>query len=123
MARWSEAARWGERACRVTPLLMEAHMLTIDTYDTCRYGESLRSASHHVAFCESLVERGAIEPGDPDMRHLYLRYADTLMRSGRFDEAIRLRAKQLEAVQGSWPNQTKVLDKWRSDPAMFAQLY
>lgn len=122
-ARWSEARRYGERACRATPLLLDAHMLTMDAYDTCRYGESMHTALHHMGFLDHLVEREVLEPGDPDLRHCRLRYADTLMRAGRLDDAIHVRTQSLQGVEGSWPNQMKVLDKWRSDPAMFATLY
>jgi len=122
-ARWTEARRYAERACRVTPLLLDAHQLAMDAYDTCRYGESMSTASHHMGFLDHLVERGVLNPQDPDLRHCRLRYADTLMRAGRLDEAIALRAQALAGVEGSWPNQMKVLQEWRTDAAMFATLY
>ena len=121
--RWPDAARYAERACRSMPLMLSAHQLAMVAYDTCRYGELLRTAEHHIGFLEHLVEREAIETDDPDMRHCRLRYADTLMRAGRLDEAIELRARALQGLEGSWPNQTKLLNEWRTDPALFATLY
>ncbi|MBI5531731.1 MAG: tetratricopeptide repeat protein [Deltaproteobacteria bacterium] len=122
-ARWPEASRWAERACGNTPTFIYAHQLAFDVYDLCRYGALLETAQHHMGFLQHLVQREVLEPGDPDLRHCHLRYADTLMRTGRLDEAIELRTQGLRGVEGSWPNQMKVLDKWRTDPSMFATLY
>jgi tetratricopeptide (TPR) repeat protein len=123
VARWSEAGRYAERASRAAPLMMEAHMLAMDAYDTCRYGELLNTGMQHIGFLDHLIEQEVLDPGDPDVRHVRLRFADTLMRCGRFDEAIEARAAALSGLEGSWPNQTKVLDRWRSDADLFAQLY
>lgn len=121
--RWSEALRWAERACRATPRMIPAHMLAMEVYDLCRPGEALRCCSHHQGFLDHLVERGAIDPNDVELRHTRLRLSDALMRAGRLDEAIAMRARFLEGLEGLWPNQSKVLQTWRSDPATFAQLY
>ena len=121
--RWTEAARFAERACKSMPLLLGAHQLAMDAYDTCRYGALLGTAEHHIGFLEHLVEREVIDTEDPDMRHCRLRYADTLMRVGRLDEAIEHRTRSLRGVEGTWPNQTKLLHEWQTDPKLFATLY
>ena len=88
-ARWPEASRYAERACRVTPLLLDAHQLAMDAYNICRYGTSLQTAEHHMGFVRHVVEREILAPDDPEVRHCRLRYADTLMRTGRLDGSHR----------------------------------
>ncbi len=121
--RWPEALRYAERACRATPLFIPAHILAMEIYDLCRPGAALEVATHHVGFLDHLVEREAIDANDVELRHARLRLSDALMRAGRLEEAIGLRASALGGLESLWPNQAKVLETWRNDPATFAQLY
>ncbi len=121
--RWDEGHRIVERACMSAPLALDCHIKAMEMYDMCRPGAALDNCEHHVGFLNHAEEKGAVQPGDPEGTHIRLRMSDSLMRAGRLQDAIALRRQCLQGLEGSWPNQTKVLRDWENDPSMLATLY
>ena len=46
-----------------------------------------------------------------------------MMRVGRLDEAIALRANRLEGREATWPRHTRILGTWKKDPRFVAWCY
>jgi tetratricopeptide (TPR) repeat protein len=62
-------------------------------------------------------------PWYPDQIHIDLRAANALLGVGRLAEATALRASRLDGRASEWPNHTKQLARWRSDPKLAAWSY
>ncbi|HEX4452238.1 MAG TPA: tetratricopeptide repeat protein [Kofleriaceae bacterium] len=62
-------------------------------------------------------------PWYPDQIHVDLRAANALLGVGRLAEATALRASRLDGRASEWPNHTKQLARWRSDPKLAAWSY
>ena len=79
--------------------------------------QAQRSAAQHG--CSPDPRR----PSYPDQIQVDLQLSDALIRVGRLDEAIALRANRLAGRETSWPRHTRILTKWRKDARFVARAY
>lgn len=85
-----------------------------------RPGYHLDLANAFIAEHEGGPLADFFDLGHPDVRFCYLSRANAHLFAGRHAEAIELRTAALAGTGGSWPNQTKVLERWRSSPDTLA---
>ena len=120
--RYDEAYREAERAVRLFPHDTDSHLLALNM-DTNRLGQDWWDAMHRIDFVERCLEAEELEYG-PDITHMRLAWASAHFYIGRLDEAIAMRDKVLEQVgKAAWPNQTKLLQEWQSEPERLTRSY
>jgi tetratricopeptide (TPR) repeat protein len=125
--RHEECYRVADRCTRLSATFIKAHYRAIDGLsEACRFGSAVReSLSRNNFVDQKLIPQNAVDGGDPDVCFLRLRIANNFKEIGRLDEAIQVRDGAIKAVARpeDWPQQTELLQKWQSDPALVAQSY
>ena len=117
-----EGVRLLERAQGTHEADSRAHIALVELARTTgREGRSLERALRAARLHGCPMDPGL--PWYPDQIQVDLLVADALMRVGRIDEAIALRANRLEGREATWPRHTRVLAAWRTDPRYVAWGY
>ncbi len=117
-----EGVRLVERTLATAPEDPRTHLALLERLDGAdRDGVYLERAerSRVVHGCPS---RDYL-PWYADQIQIDLHAADAMLRVGRLDDAIALRARRLEGRQGKWPGQTRTLQRWREDARFVAWCY
>ncbi len=117
-----EGVRLLERALKMHDDESRAHIALVEMQmETDREGALLEQA-----YASGRVHGCPMEPSlpwYPDQIQIDLLVANALLRVGRLDEAIALRANRLEGREATWPRHTKILANWRKDPRFVAWCY
>jgi tetratricopeptide (TPR) repeat protein len=122
--RWEEAHRYAERALRIYPLYLPAHLTALDAKtQVARVGEALNEADARIAYLERSLAEGQLEPTSSELCIARLRRTDVYMDAGRLDEAVVLREEalsQAKATRERWPRMFALLDQWRTSSGKLA---
>lgn len=122
-ARDAEALRFAERNLAEAPEYPSSWLPVLDQLEEVeRIGAWVRF-SGIAANRVGLVVDGQIQPWSADSLRVDLEASNALMNAGRLDEAIALRANRLEGLEGSWPNESQLLARWRKEPRFVAWCY
>ncbi|HVK85459.1 MAG TPA: tetratricopeptide repeat protein [Kofleriaceae bacterium] len=117
-----EGARLLERALAIHDEDSRAHITLVD-----RLGRTGREGAALVqALRASRVHGCPMDPQYPwypDQIQVDLLVADAMLRVGRLDEAIALRANRLAGRETGWPRHARILAAWRKDARFVAWSY
>ncbi|MBL9012873.1 MAG: tetratricopeptide repeat protein [Myxococcales bacterium] len=117
-----EGVRLLERAVATHPEDSSAHIALVEmVMETDREGALLAQA--HASGRIHGCPMEPAYPWYPDQIQIDLLVATSLLRVGRLDEAIALRANRLEGREATWPRHTRILQNWRKDPRFVAWCY
>jgi tetratricopeptide (TPR) repeat protein len=120
--RADEALRLMERARRLHDGDPRAHVALLGCHRaTGRVGGWLAQA-HRSARAHGCPADPAL-PWYPDQIQIDLLLADALLAAGRLDDAIALRANRLDGRAAAWPRHARILERWRTDPAVLARSF
>lgn len=124
--RRPEAFRLYDRATRLYPRLLTHQNAAMQVArELSRPGMAYVQAIRRMSKIDDLLEAGVFGGAEPDMCFVRLALSDVMFDLGRLAEATHIRDRALSLVfnPDQWPRMRGVLDKWRTDPVIFAQAY